>query len=214
MERMKMPRLDYSRTSEIPAALGKLSPEELASVLEARLRGESAGLPAPDRDEDPGAILQYAFEQGDAAFKEKFKLVLAQILERNLRTLAFADSPELNGRRRLLEGVFFLIGQTGDREALPAVRRFLPVVESLGTSLVQRLLGCIAALAGPEDNALIPWLLEKATSSEYSRIALRGLYRIHRPTAAAALPTVARSLLGRPEEASLLLARALALLLP
>ncbi|HXX24953.1 MAG TPA: hypothetical protein VEO19_17575 [Terriglobia bacterium] len=40
-----MPRLDYSRTSEIPAALGKLSPEELGSVLEARLRGESAGLP-------------------------------------------------------------------------------------------------------------------------------------------------------------------------
>ena len=209
-----MPRLDYSRTSEIPAALGKLSSEELGSVLEARLRGESAGLPAPDRDEDPGAILRYAFDQGDAAFKERFKQVLAQVLGRNLRALALADSPALNGRRRLLEGVFFLIGQTGDREALPAVRRFLPVAEFLDTSLVQRLLGCIAALAGPEDDALIPWLLEKATASEYSRIALRGLYRIHRPTAAAALPAVAKSLLGGQQEASLLLARTLALLLP
>ena len=209
-----MPRLDYLRTSEIPAALGKLSSEELGSVLEARLRGESAGLPAPDRDEDPGAILRYAFDQGDAAFKERFKQVLAQVLGRNLRALALADSPALNGRRRLLEGVFFLIGQTGDREALPTVRRFLPVVEFLDTSLVQRLLGCIAVLAGPEDTALVPWLLEKATSSEYSRIALRGLFRIHRPSAAAALPTVARSLLGREEEASLLLARVLALLLP
>jgi pentatricopeptide repeat protein len=211
---MKMPRLEYSKTSEIPAALGRLSPEELASVVEARLRGESAGLPAPDREEDPGAILQYAFAQGDAAFREKLKHALAQILERNLRSLALAESPELNGRRSLLEGVFFLIGQTGDRQALPVVRRFLPVAEFLDGSLVQRLLGCIAALAGPEDTALVPWLLEKATAAEYSRIALRGLYRIHRPSAAAALPTVAMSLLGRQQEAPSLLARMLALLLP
>ena len=214
MEQMKIPMLQYSRTSEIAAALARLSPEELASVVEARLRGESAGLPATEREEDPGAILQYAFEQGDAAFKEKFKHALAQVLERNLRSFALTGSPELNGRRSLFEGVFFLIGQTGDREALPTVRRFLPVVEFLDTSLVQRLLGCIAALAGPEDTALVPWLLEKATATEYSRIALRGLYRIHRPTAAAALPTVARSLLGRGQDAPLLLARTLALLLP
>jgi len=114
----------------------------------------------------------------------------------------------------VLEGVFFLIGQTGDREALPIVRRFLPVVESLDTALVQRLLGCIAALAGPEDTALIPWLLEKATASDYSRIALRGLYRIHRPTAAAALPAVAGSLSGMGPDAPVLLARTLALLMP
>jgi RNA polymerase sigma-70 factor (ECF subfamily) len=120
----------------------------------------------------------------------------------------------LNGGRELLEEVFFLIGQTGGREALPTVRKFLPVIESRDKSLVQRLLGCIAALAGPDDVALIPFLLEKATDPEYSRIALRGLWRIHRPTAAAVLPSVARSLLSTQENASLLLAQTLALLLP
>ena len=51
-----MAKLQYSKTSEIPAALARLSDEDLASVIEARLRGESAGLPDTFREEDPGDI--------------------------------------------------------------------------------------------------------------------------------------------------------------
>src|SRR5205085_12177675 len=131
---------------------------------------------------------------GEPTFQGKLKQAICQLLESQFRSFVITEDVHKNGNAASVGRLFFLIGLTGSREALPILLKFLPFVESQDGVLLTRLIGCIASLAKPEDTGLVPWLLEKAKSSDKSRIALRALYRIHPLTAAAALPSVARAL--------------------
>ena len=214
MEDRSTLRLQYSRVSEIPDALGKLSQSDLSSLLEARLSGKPAGLPVPQRDEDPADIILYAFHNADGDAREKLKQSLADVLDRQFRFLAVADRSASNGQAALLERTLSLIGVTGTRQALPTIRRALPFLEASSPAVSSRLVGCIASLAGTDDKALVPWLVEKTEHAAECRMALRALFRIHRPTAAAALPTVVRTLQSSNLDVIPLLTRVLALMLP
>ena len=194
--------------------LTTLGQSELEACLRARLGGAAAGLPL-GLDEPPEDLILSAYDEaGNDEFRARVRTALAKLLREHVGgrlQAAILETPEAPASDAVLERLLLVVGLTGAREALPAVKAYLPAFSDGSSSLGLRLFNAVASLAGPEDAALVPWLQDYARDAQLCRLALSALWYVHRPSAMSVLPQVAQTL-GRGDGA-LTLARTLASLL-
>jgi hypothetical protein len=214
------PKIESSKTSEVPGALERLEADDLTRVVEARLQGERAGLPAPQRDEEPDDIILYAFRAGSEDLRRRLREAVSVLLMKHLTRAVAASKGQGSAAepQGVLPRLFWLAGLTASREALPAIVGFwrLPEKKLLAPALQLSILKCVGTLANETDVRLVPWLQEELSNPLNCRVAVQALFRIDREEAAKALPRVAETLVAHGEAKNVagLLSRTLTLMLP
>jgi hypothetical protein len=214
------PHIEFSKTSEIPGALERLEADDLTKLVEARVQGERAGLPAPQRDEEPEDIILYAYRAGSEELRRRLREAISVLVMKHVTRAVAASKGQGSDAEAegLLRRLFWLAGLTGAREALPAIVGFwrLPEKKLLSPALQLNILKCVGSLANESDVPLVPWLQEELSNPLNCRVAVQALFKIDPREAAKALPAAVGTLLADAGagKAAGLLSRTLTLTVP
>jgi hypothetical protein len=212
------PILSYTRTSEIPIWLAKLSDHQLSDLVEKRLQGFPAGLPLPGRDEEPKDILEYAFRKADRDLRARFRQALRGVVDRLAAEVLSRGTALLDDRYDFLEGACSLVAYTNCGEAWDTLSLLYNRLANGNAKAVRSaILRCLSGLVRPPESQTLDVfgpMVEKFESllADYDLcgLAFQALFRYDTRRAGRAVPRLARTLLSqRPKDATHPLARIL-----
>lgn len=218
MSSVTTPTRPYARVSDIPSWLAKLSVQELSELVENRLLGFPAGLPLPNRDEEPKDILEYAFRKANDDLREKFRKALRGVVDRLTADVLSRGATLLEDRYDLLDGVCSLVAYTSSTEAWDSLSLLYNRLGDDNAKAVRTvILRCLSGLVRPPESQgmdIFGPMVEKFESLladfELCGLAFQALFRYDTRRAARAVPRLAATLLSQaPRDATHSLARIL-----
>jgi len=212
------PSQPYTRTSEIPIWLARLSDQQLGDLVEKRLQGFPAGLPLPSRDEEPKDVLEYAFRKADERLRAKFRRALRGVVDRLAAEVLSRGPAFLDDHYDFLEAACSLVAYTNCGEAWDSLSLLYNRLGDDNAKAVRTvILRCLSGLVRPpESQALDVFgpMVEKfeslLTDFDLSGLAFQAVFRYDCRRAARLVPRFAGALLSQsPEDAPHALARIL-----